>query len=231
MILSTVGPLTVIRYLDYALGKGIGPSSLADPERAVTLEYIGQEVDSASAYTTNTEATCDLSNGDGDENTGVNLRETVAEGNVPQESPSFLYGMVGNKIGEACAAFLTRWGIDLLDMEEQLVDSHPGISTACPPVASTSSSITWRSTTPSLRLWSQGLSAEWVRGILSSDELFVTNEMKRYEAAKQVIDMRRRTKGAVPMEEREWDLLFQEGIYFSHFVRLNPAIWKNADIG
>jgi hypothetical protein len=55
--------------------------------------------------------------------------------------------------------------------------------------------------------------------------------MKRYEAAKQAVDMRRRAKGVVPMEEREWDLLFQEGIYYSHFVRLNPAIWKNADIG
>lgn len=200
--------MTVIRYLNYAIGKGIGTTSLKDAEKAATLENIGQDADSASIFTTNTEATSQTETTSG--------LGTAGDSGVQHEPPLFLYGEVGNRIGEACVAFLTRWGMDLLDLEERQSSSQA--STSNTPQLPTPSSITWRPITPSLRIWSQGLSAEWVRGILSSDELFVKSEMKRYEAAKQVVEMRRRQKGVVPAEEQEWDILFKEGIYYSHFV-------------
>jgi len=37
------------------------------------------------------------------------------------ERPKFFYGPVGDKIGEACMAWLARWAVDLLDVEEGFV--------------------------------------------------------------------------------------------------------------
>ena len=71
-----------------------------------------------------------------------------------------------------------------------------------------------------------GLSARWVRGILSSDALFVKGEKERYEMARSVVEMRRaaRDKGdsadSAEAEEAEFTTLFNEGIYYANMVRV-----------
>ncbi|KAG8865482.1 hypothetical protein FRC20_009780 [Serendipita sp. 405] len=230
LILSTIGPLTVVRYLDYALGKGIGSpnSTFVEPERAVTLENVGEDTDSESISTENTHgANTGATEGSySSEEDDLKQSEITTLGDKGRDAPSYLYGFVGNKIGEACATFLARWGIDLLHEEEDQ-RTNPSIFAPSPlfstplgvpnPDILTSNASSWRSTSPKSRIWSEGLSPEWVYGVLSSDELFVRDETKRYEAAKRVVEMRRRLKGIVENEETWWHKLFNEGIYYSHF--------------
>ncbi|CED84014.1 BTB/POZ-like [Phaffia rhodozyma] len=37
-----------------------------------------------------------------------------------EEEPSYFYGLTSSKIGEGCACWLTRWGVDILDVEEKI---------------------------------------------------------------------------------------------------------------
>jgi hypothetical protein len=227
LILGSIGPATVIRYLDYALGKGIGQPDAMESDRAMTLEHIGQDVDSSSMRTTRTEVSYDsYTVGEG----GEILKSgeiSTSDGPTSQPSPEYFYGVVSNKIGESCAAFLTRWGVDLLIREEEttprLASPKPTYSASSTLVStghasSSSGTLTWRPATGPPKIWSQGLSPEWVYGVISSDELFVKNEQSRYDIAKRVVEMRRRIYGIVPEEETQWTRLFEEGIYYSHFV-------------
>jgi hypothetical protein len=231
LILGSIGPTTVIRYLNYALGKGIGQPEAVEPERAVTLEHIGKDVDSSSMRTTRTEATYDsYTTGEDDGISEWKSGEiSTSDGLNPQSSPVYLYGVVSNKIGESCAAFLARWGVDILIREEeetapQLVSPKPIHSDKVIPnyFGHSSSSFDALARRPATapRIWSQDLSPEWVYGVISSDEFFVKSEQLRYEVAKRVVDMRRRVHGIVPHEEVHWSRLFEEGIYYSHFVGL-----------
>ena len=84
--------------------------------------------------------------------------------------------------------------------------------------------------TASLRIWARGgLTAEWVRIVISSDAFWVRNEMERYEFAKRVVALRSGESLAHESEEeeaREADelaLIFERGIYYSHMVRLLSA--------
>lgn len=224
LVLASIGPTTVVRYLNYALGKGIGPSDFAEPERAVTLEHIGHDIDSASVNTARTETIYDsykLEN-EGDLQEAKSGEISTSDDLLTYESPEYLYGVVSNKIGESCAAFLCRWGLDLLMKEEEALlatPSKPGHlnnATLVPPSPPSATANKEFVTTPP-RIWSLGLSAEWVCGVLSSDEFFVKNEMERYDAAKRVVEMRRKTHGIVDKEDAQWSRLFGEGIYYSHF--------------
>ena len=74
------------------------------------------------------------------------------------------------------------------------------------------------------------MSARWVRGIMSSDALFVRGEKERYEVVRSVVEMRRvaRAKG-VPgepeeVEEAEFEKLFREGIYYANLVRVSVGV-------
>jgi hypothetical protein len=230
LILGSIGPTTVIRYLNYALGKGIGQPEAVEPERVVTLEHIGQDIDSSSMHTTRTETTYDsYTTGEDDDISERKSGEiSTSEGLNSQSSPVYLYGVVSNKIGESCATFLTRWGVDILIREEEetaprLVSPKPiysdkATSNSFGHASSSSGTLTWRPATTPPRIWSQGLSPEWVYGVISSDEFFVKSEQVRYEVAKRVVEMRRRVHGIVPDEEVQWNRLFEEGIYYSHFV-------------
>ncbi|PVG01899.1 hypothetical protein CPB86DRAFT_780769 [Serendipita vermifera] len=228
LILMTIGPVTVIRYLDYALGKGKGPADPGDPERAVTLEQIGEDIDTASVYTTQSEMTVETHNTSLDEAESLKLKETInPPSSVAHDSPLFVYGVSSNRIGEACASFLAKWGVDLLVDEEgqgYFQSPSPSIPHSTgdfyrPSMNRHSSfTTTWRLTSSPPRIWSEGLSPEWVRGIISSDEFFVKSELQRYDVAKRVVEMRRRLRGAQEVEEREWRRLFEDGIYYSHLT-------------
>jgi hypothetical protein len=231
LILTTIGPMTVTRYLDYALGKGKGNTDPADTDKAVTLEQIGEDIDTASIYTTQSNLTIETQNTSLDDSESFKQGETS---NPPTttvcDSPLFVYGASSNRIGEACASFLAKWGVDLLVDEEGQVQPQsqsPGTSESIvdlnKPILNrqTSFATSWRPISSPPRIWSQGLSPEWVRGIISSDEFFVKSELQRYDVAKRVVDMRRRLRGILAPEEQEWRRLFGEGIYYSHLVSPN----------
>ncbi|KAG8832766.1 hypothetical protein FRC17_000681, partial [Serendipita sp. 399] len=213
LILLSIGPLTVARYLDYSLGKGIGPPNpgFVELERAVTLEGIGEDVDSESIFTDTYSIDRETTDGEPSLEENDTKRSEMTTSRFTNEmTPSYSYGAISNKIGEACAAFLARWGVDLLQQEEEQRTTNSTIAptplpfSAVPgPLTDLSSSGTsnWRPTSPRPRIWSEGLSPEWVYGVLSSDELFVKDETKRYEAAKRVVELRRRVKGIVDHEE------------------------------
>jgi hypothetical protein len=133
----------------------------------------------------------------------------------------FIYGGVSDKVGEAAACWLTRWGYDMLTYEEEESSSHgiilgsplkkrsmvrfplPCLLQTCQPIP-----LVWRR---------GGLDARWARAILSSDLLFVRGERERYEMAKAVLELRRKD-GIDEEEEKEFAELFENGIHFMHMV-------------
>ncbi|WWD17908.1 hypothetical protein CI109_102353 [Kwoniella shandongensis] len=126
------------------------------------------------------------------------------------------YGVVGNKIGEACVCWLARWGFDVLNAE---------LASANPP----------------FRIWShRGLPARFVKALLSSDYFFVKDEMERYTVTRKVLELRRKgwdeemaDSGDLSLagtdddehgwdeweeEEREIQRVFAEGIHYGHMT-------------
>ncbi|ODN84502.1 hypothetical protein L202_00435 [Cryptococcus amylolentus CBS 6039] len=125
------------------------------------------------------------------------------------------YGVVGDKIGEACNVWLARWGADILHAEMETPNA-------------------------AYRIWGHdGLPARFVRALLSSDFFFVKDEMERYQMTRNVLDLRR--KGWEEMmegvgdvsfsgtdveheweewedEEREIQRVFAEGIRYCHMT-------------
>jgi hypothetical protein len=130
------------------------------------------------------------------------------------------YGAVSDKIGEATACWLARWGPDILPYEERScgdafipVDS-PGVGPILNPsqVEETSSNVVIPA------VWARGgLNHKWVRALISSDALFVNGERERYDLAKYVVDLRRRS-GIDEEEEEEWSRMFSTAIYYLHMV-------------
>jgi hypothetical protein len=139
-----------------------------------------------------------------------------------EEGLPHFYGFASDKIGEACCCFLTRWGREILYQEIKLDEEEPP----------------WR-------VFARGgIHAKFVRALLSSDSLFVNNEMDRYRAARKVLDLRRRGKedeGDLGMshmsigddgeddesdweDEEELEKVFTDGIYYTHMVSLRHLI-------
>lgn len=156
---------------------------------------------------------------------------------VPGETGSnlsFSYGSVSDKIGEACACWLARWGADMLALEQEAggFSKKPVPYT---PVATLQRAICRRSTASGWRaplsdvndfphpqpplIWRRGgLTATWIRALISSDLLFVKSERERYDLAKAVVELRR-NEGILEEEEAEWAKVFTEGIYYANMVR------------
>lgn len=268
-ITSTIGPFTVMDYLRFAYGEGIGPPQEGDLNALVGLEHVAQLVETEPTHITpqsigsgaqardevveffsqNLEA---LSVGDQIHGShdgaihGAGLeKEDPAEVSSESGSPSssldetgpnssFSYGAVSDKIGEACVCWLARWGADVLVYEQQATDlgKQPVQFT---PVATPPRAIYRRSTVSGWRtpssdvcsssaqlplIWRRGgLTAAWVRALVSSDLLFVKGERERYDLAKAVVELRR-DGGILEEEEVEWAKMFAEGIYYANMVRL-----------
>jgi hypothetical protein len=150
----------------------------------------------------------------------------------------FSYGAVSDKIGEACVCWLARWGADILVYEQQaagLVKQPLSfIPVATPPRAIIRRSTVsgWRTPTADVMcsppaqlppIWRRGgLTATWVRALVSSDLLFVKGERERYDLAKAVVELRR-SGGILEEEEAEWAQMFIEGIYYANMVR-DPSL-------
>lgn len=247
-VLGSVGPRTVVRYLNFACGKGIGSADDDEPEAAVGMERVAQSVndkpqaaasppvadfpavaitplheDIAKSPITPLENSHFQKEGPGDSGSDAD-EETDENGD---HELFFDYGAVSNKIGEAAACWLARWGADIFSYEGRtngglLVSgqSEPGPSKRRATVNSRPS-FSDTASEPSVRspkIWSRGgLSAKWASAVLSSDLLFVRGERERYDLAKSVVELRRKD-GLLPDEEAEWSNLFKHGIYYTNMV-------------
>jgi hypothetical protein len=190
-ILSTIGPYTVLQYLDFALGKPIGPldPNWNEPEAAVGLERIAHSIsDDASS-----------------------LHSFDTDDSAPEKQ--FHYGAISDKIGEAAACWLARWAPDMLGFERRkagmvtapattmLRRGKPDADYSAVPV-----------------IWDRGgLSVPWVCALVSADTLFVGGERDRYDFARSVVELRRR-HGILQEEEEAWTTLFEQGIHYCHMV-------------
>ncbi|OSD05794.1 hypothetical protein PYCCODRAFT_1361643 [Trametes coccinea BRFM310] len=290
-ILRTVGPHTVVRYLNFAIGRGIGPPGDVGAEEehdyesdpAAGLEQVAEIVreedmsfDSSldltpreAAPARGTEKVKEepkhsrICSGavDADSDTDSEYHEEDG-GKAAAErlEPCYYYGTVSDKVGEAAACWLARWGIDMLQLEEQAVaftgkaedvwsaaahhiqwaTDRPG---SAPPEmrnprtgASANSASTSRIDAVAPVIWRRGgLTARWVRGIISSDAFFVKGEKERYEVARNVVEMRRAARAqGVPgesaeVEEAEFERLFRDGIYYAN-MHLDDLMTTSRDI-
>jgi hypothetical protein len=143
---------------------------------------------------------------------------------IPQ--PSFHYGAVSDKIGEAAACWLARWATDMLSYEQQSAVNRDPPTTPVQPLRdglfenpSYTSNSKSRPITVIPVIWARGgLNARWVSALVGSDALFVKGERERYDFARSVIELRRKV-GLVEEEEEEWEKMFSQGIYYTNMVR------------
>jgi hypothetical protein len=263
-VTSTIGPFTVMDYLRFAYGEGIGALQEGDLDPLVGLEHVAHLVKAGSAD-------CDQSSigGKDAECFSQNLEALSVEDQVhssrdgaslgtdrsiEKEDPaelssefptpvpgetgsnlSFSYGSVSDKIGETCVCWLARWGADMLVLEQEAggLTKNPA---PYAPIPTPPRSIYRRSTISEWRtpisdvndsprsqpplIWRRGgLTAMWVRALVSSDLLFAKSERERYDLAKAVVELRR-NEGILEEEEVEWAKMFTEGIYYANMVRL-----------
>lgn len=177
-------------YRSFSLGNGLGPfSSHLDLSAGLHgLEGVGTPYDlpRSRANTTSSSSSTSLSSS--------------------QFDGPFFVGPEGERVGEACACWLAKWGREILSIEEWLEkggeeEGLPLSLEAFPDLAP-----------PPLRVWSSepgGLPARWVRGVISSDAFFLgvvgeagEGEFARYLFARKVVELRRREKGRRKVEER-----------------------------
>lgn len=146
-ILSTIGPHTVLQYLDFACGKPItqveGHEDLDNA--AVGLEGVAEmfRADSTRASpavsirTSRTVRKRDLPENDlealyleGVKSEGLRFDSASMAGSDSESdagsdhTPSYHYGAVSDKIGESCVCWLARWGADILTWEENYWDAQ-----------------------------------------------------------------------------------------------------------
>lgn len=143
MILNSVGPWTAVGYLRFATGKGVGWNGEwgewdnEDKQAAVGLERVatileGQDdnVDDSTTKPDLLDVESDLSNrmaesriGEGGGNLSPSSSSSSLGSSIGKHGmhdtpePSFYYGAVSDKIGQAVACWLARWGLDMFAYE------------------------------------------------------------------------------------------------------------------
>ncbi|KAF5355253.1 hypothetical protein D9758_006020 [Tetrapyrgos nigripes] len=242
LILKTIGPYTIVPYLNFALGNTVEYDDILSS--AVGLEAVAEIL-----HEEDTEFESDF------EDTSESIQREAPPAGIPH---TFHYGAISDKIGEACATWLSRWGADIFLHEEY--DVLKGLecdsSNAATIIARRATSRPRAKTLPSTvnnndgalfrkrvipALWTgDGLSVAWIRALISSDSFFIEDEHARYEFAKRVVEVRRRLKllerkSQVPVkgkekvvdgdlvqldeaEEKEWAILFETGIYYANMT-------------
>ena len=208
-------------YLNFALGKSIDTSTplYRDAEAGVGLEQVAELIDDDLASNT-TEGFAYIPRARSLQSSASSDDTSDSEAG-DNAFTSHNYGPISDKIGEACACWLTRWAKDMLDMEMgdgkyisvidyKLDDSDAGLPRK--PL-----------------IWGRGsLDPEWVTAIVAADTLFVKSEKERYDFARSVVEFRRRD-GIDRDEEEEWTKLFDEAIYYENMVSVfslsfNPVV-------
>ncbi|KNZ78178.1 hypothetical protein J132_01703 [Termitomyces sp. J132] len=221
-VLSTIGPHTVLKYLHFAIGRPVGHHCESDePEAAVGLESVAHLIEYEQSIS----------------DSGLDASKEYKMEDVAKQ-PSYHYGAISDKIGEACACWLAKWGVDIFHFEEQQeslaawrersIHSTRKRSKSAPsgsvPIAAVKAE---EYCVPSI--WSRGgLSAKWIAAIISADTFFIRGERERYDFARRVVELRRK-HGIIASEEEEWIKLFDHGIYYSNMT-MDDLIYISRDI-
>ena len=67
-------------------------------------------------------------------------------------------------------------------------------------------------------IWARGgLASAWIRELVSSDALFVKGERERYDLARTIVELRR-GQGIDDDDEKDWEIMFRDGIYYANMV-------------
>ncbi|PFH54700.1 hypothetical protein AMATHDRAFT_185472 [Amanita thiersii Skay4041] len=242
LILSTIGPHTVIQYLNFATGVPITPSQDGEPAAAVGLEHIAQMIhidgtdfpqhptsvhDSEVEELPDAVSSLRIHKEDPSDGHSSSISEESFNDKV---EPSFYYGAISDKIGESCTCWLARWAPDMLAYEEFLegAESRPPLQqTAAAGHSILNQSRVTVTNIPAI--WRcGGLSAKWVSALISSNFLFVRGESERYEFARRVVELRRRS-AIIGEEEIEWAKMFQRAIYYENMT-MDDMIKMSQDI-
>ncbi|OCF45359.1 hypothetical protein I317_00882 [Kwoniella heveanensis CBS 569] len=210
MTLRTVSPVTVGRYLGFAMGDGIGEEEWhgQTEEGIKSLSNVAKIIQTDSSPRNSTDSETKVSE------VSTPIRQCVApipHIELPSRSNSIrstmtsdpfaigpgllphFYGVLGNKIGEACGCWMARWGVDLLKAETEVPS-------------------------PSYKIWAhRGLPSQFIRAVLSSDYFFVRDEMERYRVARKVMDLQEGWE-EWEEEEREVQKVFADGIHYCHMT-------------
>lgn len=216
LIFKTIGPHTIMPYLNFALGKSIDSSRsiLQDPEAAVGLEHVAELLvdEEPSPYPVATKmSNLGIRRDEGSDRASqdsASSDDDLSDTNV--HTSSHHYGPISDKIGEACACWLVRWAKDMLafEMVEPELQNN-----------STMDHNLW-GWNPSDRpfIWRRGgLDPVWVTAIISADTLFVKSEKDRYDLARSIVELRRQ-EGIIESEEQEWTRTFEEAIYYDNMA-------------
>ncbi|KAK4056185.1 hypothetical protein OIO90_002916 [Microbotryomycetes sp. JL221] len=227
-IQTSLTPWTVARFLAFACGEQSRDEIDEDDDAPCQgLERVGRPIDSFNRSSLDTQYE---EQDDGNINLayGSSCATSLA---ADQGNTTLFVGPEGERVGEACACWLAKWGSDILQVEEWLAssveNSHDGnldhdeqehaIISQLLVQKGVIASADECQTFPPLRVWSSkpdGLSARWVRGIISSDAFFVPftpvtdsveddvdstsadlgtdGEFQRYLFARRVVRLRRR---------------------------------------
>jgi hypothetical protein len=242
LIFKTIGPNTVLQYLNFACGNSVSCDKedvIEEPQAAVGLENVAQLLDlhevefvpSVRPQTSNFSR--DFKSGylDGSDRNSSGL-STASSGESTTGgfdhsshenlSTSHHYGAVSDKIGEACVCWLTRWATDMLQLEaDGDVSVGSGTRTRARSLDASKIAVVLSDKTTSIKppvIWGRGgLSAKWAAAIISADTLFVKNEKERYNFARSVVALRRSDR-ILEDEESFWAEMFEQGIYYSNMV-------------
>jgi hypothetical protein len=227
-ILNTVGPYTVVQYLQFATGSTLHFPTEQDPDAAVGLEHIAEILKPSSDSDVLADKLHDLDVHKEDPAESDSESEPTER---PRCSPSFNYGAVSDKIGEAAACWLARWGTDMLLHEERasrvrdlplapIPSQPPSVRRRAETLPSRPSPDESSPATPHRvpLIWARGgLTSTWIRELVSSDALFVKGERERYDLARTVVELRRR-QGIDDDDEKDWEVMFRDGIYYTNMV-------------
>jgi hypothetical protein len=247
LLLRTVTPVTISRYLSFAVGDGIGEEEydgqtdecargLEDVAIPLVADTEGGTTRSKGRARTSTDSTASASSGRTDE------EEQKSEGHTGLAS-----GTTRRTSRPSPLSFDQE--PELEDDTDSLMPHFYGFSSdklgeACCCFLSRwgvdilHQEIKFDESSPWRVFASGGIHAKFIRALLSSDSFFVDSEMGRYRAARKVLDLRRRGRedhgdlGASPQsvmmgaeeDEEEWEdeeemeKVFTDGIYYTHMV-------------
>ena len=195
-------------YLNFALGRSIDscPPILQEPEAAVGLEKVAELIEEPAIPCRHTPSPSEDKAETASSTQDTDTSDDDDLYSMPISAHS--YGPISDKIGEACACWLTRWAKDMVSFEQHQVESNRHTRDYELQASIPEGPIIWRR---------GGLDPAWITAIVSADTLFVKDEKARYELARSIVELRRKD-GILALEEAEWQRLFNEAIYYSNMV-------------
>jgi hypothetical protein len=248
LILRTIGPGTLGRYLNFAVGDGIGEEEWdgQTEEGAKGLEDVAKPlVPELRAHSDSHDGRKRRSARSSTDSTASNVKSDEEE--LKSEGP-----VHGRRLSRPSPlSFEPTSPLDSVDSDSANLPHFYGFASdkigeaCCCYLTRWAGELLFQETKfdsdrePPWRVFAHGgIHAKFLRALLSSDTLFVVHEIDRYKAARKILDLRRRGKedgGDLGMshmtiendqdededdweDEEELEKVFTDGIYYTHMV-------------